>query len=52
VAGGAVRNVPSDGRERPVASALTVMAGGPPDPLTSLLAQVTGALEAVVQPSR
>ena len=52
VAGGAVRNVPSDGHERPVASALTVMAGGPPDPLTSLLTQVTDALEAVLQPPR
>lgn len=52
VAGGSVRNVPSDGHERPVASALTVMAGGPPDPLTSLLAQVTDALEAVLQPPR
>ncbi|HEX2046171.1 MAG TPA: phosphodiester glycosidase family protein [Acidimicrobiales bacterium] len=52
VAGGSVRNVPSDGRERPVAAALTVMAGGPPDPLTSLLTQVTDDLAAVLQPPR
>ena len=54
VAGGSVRNVPSDGGERPVGSALTVMAGGPPgpppDPSVSLLGQVAAALESLLKP--
>lgn len=52
VTGGAVRNLPRDGRERPVASALTVMAGGPPDPATTLLTQVTAVLRDLLQPPK
>ena len=51
VTGGTVRNAPSDGAERRVVSALTVVPDEPPDPLTSLLAEVAGALGGVVPPA-
>lgn len=50
VTGGAVRNVPSGGSERGVASALAVLAGGPPDPLAALLKQVTDSVNGLLQP--
>lgn len=49
VTGGVVRNAPSDGRERPVASSLAVLA--PADPLTALLTDVANALTALLQPA-
>lgn len=63
VAGGAVRNRPSHGGERPVGSALTVLPappaggiGGPDgvpttDPVAALLAQLDEALNGLLQPS-
>lgn len=51
VTGAAVRNVPSDRRERPVASSLAVLPAPPADPLTSLLTDVANALTALLQPA-
>ncbi|MDQ3643266.1 MAG: phosphodiester glycosidase family protein, partial [Actinomycetota bacterium] len=51
VTGGTVRNVPSGGSERGVASSLAVLAGGPPDPLAALLKQVTDSLTGLLQPA-
>ena len=50
VTGGSVRNVPSGGSERAVASALAVTAG-PTDPLAALLKQVTDSLSGILQPA-
>lgn len=51
VTGGVVRNAPSDGRERPVASSLAVLAIPPADPLTALLTDVANALTTLLQPA-
>jgi hypothetical protein len=50
VTGGSVRNVPSDGSERPVVSALAIVAGGPIDSLAALLKHLTDTVNAIVQP--
>ncbi|HEX3622809.1 MAG TPA: phosphodiester glycosidase family protein, partial [Acidimicrobiales bacterium] len=49
---GTVRSHPSDGAERPVASALTVLTvvPGPVDPVAALLTQVTNALNGLLAP--
>ena len=51
VTGGALRNVPSGGAERSVVSALTVVAGGPPNPLAALLEQVTDSVSGLLEPA-
>jgi len=53
VGAGSVRNAPSGGAERGVASALTVVplpVGAPPDPVTALLTQVTESVNSLLQP--
>ncbi|HEV2759264.1 MAG TPA: phosphodiester glycosidase family protein [Acidimicrobiales bacterium] len=50
VTAGSVRNVPSGGSERAVASSLAVMAA-PPDPLATLLKQVTDSVSGLLQPA-
>jgi len=51
VGAGSVRNAPSGGAERGVASALAVVpVSAPPDPLTALLTQVTESLNTLLKP--
>ena len=51
VGAGSVRNAPSGGGERGVASALAVVpASAPPDPVTALLTQVTESLNTLLKP--
>jgi hypothetical protein len=50
VGAGSVRNHPSDGPERPVASALTVVAGSSADPLAELLTQISNTVNGLLQP--
>ena len=51
VGAGSVRNAPSGGAERGVASALTIVpVAAPPDPVTALLTHVTESLNSLLQP--